>query len=282
MGKACRPRGHSLFDGPWEVQWSSDEFIQIFLSNADKEEAFPNIIANQIDSGSGSAYQPRGGSYYLKVNAAGNWRIKVVAIKNPETGEGPSGGHTLEEDMPGTGPWVATPSEQVEAPQPPIPPTQPQVSTPEANKNAALPPDWSDWEIKNSVAREQDWLVIRQPGEVAHPGESPCYLKQSYESDSSKMEMSLNRTGEPHIVTPFFRGIDGSVTFRVDDGESGVIDQFSKFWAITLPANLIPALKTGRTLTVEVTPVGEQRRAQSFSLLGFDAATKWLERRECQ
>jgi PAN domain len=127
-------------DGPWEVQWSSDEFIQIFLSKADKEEHFPNIIANQIESGSGSSYQPQGGSYYLKISAMGKWHIKVVTIKNPETGRGGSGGHTLDEKMPGTEPWVATPSEQVEAPQPPIPPAPPQVATPEANKNAALPP----------------------------------------------------------------------------------------------------------------------------------------------
>ena len=123
-------------DGPWEVQWSSDEFIQIFLSNADQEEAFPNIIANQIASGSGSAYQPRGGSYYLKVNAAGNWRIKVVAIKNPGTGGGGSGGHTLDEKMPGTGPGAAAPSEQAEAPQS-TPPSSPQIATPQ--QQAAAP-----------------------------------------------------------------------------------------------------------------------------------------------
>ena len=51
---------------------------------------------------------------------------------------------------------------------------------------------------------------------------------------------------------------------------------------IELPRDLVPALKAGRELTVRATPVGEQPRTQTFSLLGFTAASRWLEREVCQ
>ncbi len=51
-------------DGSWEVQWSSDDFIQIFLEKA--EGGLGDIVANQAETGSGSSYQPRGGSITLR------------------------------------------------------------------------------------------------------------------------------------------------------------------------------------------------------------------------
>ena len=121
-GKGMNTTRPFTVDGSWEVQWSSDDFIQIFLEKA--EGGLGDLVANEAETGSGSSYQPRGGSYYLKVNALGNWRIKVVAMKNPETGEGSSGGHTLDDNTPGTGPGLATPSEQVEVSQPPAAPIE--------------------------------------------------------------------------------------------------------------------------------------------------------------
>ena len=131
-GKGMNTTRPFTLDGPWEVQWSSDEFIQIFLSKADQDEVFPDVIANQIEAGSGSAYQPRGGSYYLKISAMGKWHIKVVAMKSPGEGRG-SDGHTWD-DRPGVRP------EQVVAPQPPIPPARPQNATPESREISELPP----------------------------------------------------------------------------------------------------------------------------------------------
>lgn len=142
----------------------------------------------------------------------------------------------------------------------------------------AIGADWSDWELENSVARERDWLVIKQPGEGF------CYLKQSYDSNTSKMEMTTGRSGVPAIVTPFFHGIRGNVTYQVDDQEPGVIpaSQIEHHNLVKLPRKLVPALKAGSVLTVRVTPIGEQPGTQTFSLLGFTAASDWLDPEVCQ
>lgn len=68
-----------VVDGAWEVQWSlSGQILQIMVH--DKGGRLVDIVANQQGDGSGSAYQPRGGSYYLAINALGSWRIRVVAV----------------------------------------------------------------------------------------------------------------------------------------------------------------------------------------------------------
>lgn len=138
--------------------------------------------------------------------------------------------------------------------------------------------DWSKWERDNAVAKERDWLVIRQPGEGF------CYLKQSYDRDTSKMEMTTGRSGIPALVTPFYRGITGSVIYQVDDREPGRIPapRIENAALIQLPKSIIPAMKSGRQLKVQVTPTGQAPTTQVFSLSGFTAASEWLEREECQ
>jgi hypothetical protein len=73
-GKNTRP--FTVKDG-WEIQWDAKgDIFQLFLytANGDME----GVPANQQGSGKGSSYQAKGGSYYLQVNAIGNWAIKVV------------------------------------------------------------------------------------------------------------------------------------------------------------------------------------------------------------
>lgn len=138
--------------------------------------------------------------------------------------------------------------------------------------------DWSQWELDNSVARERDWLVIRQPGEGF------CYLKQSHDNDPSKMEMIIKSGGTASIITPFFRGISGNVTYRVDNSEPGLISAaaIENASLIELPRNLLPKLEAGRKLHVSVAPKGGEPQTQIFSLLGLTAASQWLARDECQ
>ena len=138
--------------------------------------------------------------------------------------------------------------------------------------------DWTKWELENALSRERDWLVIRQPGE------GTCYIKQSYNQDSTKMEMMVGVSGTPAIITPFFRGISGGIEYWVDDREPRVItaSQIEHTAAIELPRDLVPALRAGTRLFVQVTPRGEGTRTQAFSLLGFTAAMRWLESDQCK
>lgn len=138
--------------------------------------------------------------------------------------------------------------------------------------------DWTKWELENALSKERDWLVIEQPGE------GTCYIKQSYNRDSTKMEMMVGDSGVPAIITPFFRGISGDIEYWVDDQEPRVItaSQIEHTAAIELPRDLVPALRAGTRLFVQVTPRGEGTRTQAFSLLGFTAAMRWLESDQCK
>lgn len=142
----------------------------------------------------------------------------------------------------------------------------------------ALTADWTHWELENSVAQERDWLVIRQPEEGF------CYLKQSYESDPSKMELNVGRNRVPALITPFFRGIQGQLIYQVDDREPRTLAaaDLDNALAISLSPDLFPEMLAGRQLTVRVIPVGEAPRTQTFSLIGFTNASRWLERDICQ
>jgi hypothetical protein len=98
------------------------------------------------------------------------------------------------------------------------------------------------------------------------------------------MQITTGRSGVPTVITPFFLGIRGSVTYQIDDREPGVIPAADIDGStIRLPRSLIPTMKAGRQLRVSVTPVGAAAaQTQVFSLLGFTAASKWLERDICQ
>jgi hypothetical protein len=71
----------------WEIQWdykpsglfANSGVFQLYLYG---EGNVPlDIVANQMQPGSGSAYRPKGGRYYLEVNALGSWEIRVVQVQ---------------------------------------------------------------------------------------------------------------------------------------------------------------------------------------------------------
>jgi hypothetical protein len=65
--------------GRWELQWDADgEFFQVYLKSAEGEML--GVLANQAGKGPGSAFYPKGGEYYLQINAIGDWRIRVVNV----------------------------------------------------------------------------------------------------------------------------------------------------------------------------------------------------------
>lgn len=61
----------------WEIQWDADgRIFQVYLQSEDGQMV--DILANQQGEGEGSSYSPKTGTYYLKINAMGNWKIKIV------------------------------------------------------------------------------------------------------------------------------------------------------------------------------------------------------------
>ena len=67
----------------WEIQWNTKAegfmMFQVYLYDGDGNLA--GVVANQTEPGKGSFYSPKKGSYYLNINAIGNWEIKIVAVK---------------------------------------------------------------------------------------------------------------------------------------------------------------------------------------------------------
>jgi len=65
----------------WEIQWEAHGMIfQVYLYSEDGQ--LVDVLANQQGEGKGSSYSPKTGSYYLEVNAMGNWEVKIVKVDN--------------------------------------------------------------------------------------------------------------------------------------------------------------------------------------------------------
>ena len=107
-----------------------------------------------------------------------------------------------------------------------------------------------------------------------------------HDDDLSKMELRIDRIdkGEPPlVVTPFYRGIEGVITYQVDENASRSFDASTlNFPAFELSIDIWPEMKKGNRLFVGVKPVNEGRRTQAFSLIGLTAASQWFENARCQ
>ncbi len=63
----------------WEIRWTvKDGDITIFL--ASPNEGLPQQAAGQDKPGSGSSYQPKGGTYFLRIVSTGDWTVTVVQL----------------------------------------------------------------------------------------------------------------------------------------------------------------------------------------------------------
>ena len=142
---------------------------------------------------------------------------------------------------------------------------------------SAVPPKWTDWEQANAVGKEGAWLVIRQPDEGF------CYIKQGYDGYSDKMDFLMKMDAIPHLTTPFFHGIQGDVSYRVDDGPVRIVpEEKANALGIELSPEVVPEMKRGNRLTVRVKPVGKPTLEQSFDLRGFTAASEFLGSAICR
>ncbi len=68
----------TTFAAPWELQWKSTGFLQIYLE--DLHGQMIEIIANQIQGGESKSYVARTGTFLLKFNAVGPWTAKAVTV----------------------------------------------------------------------------------------------------------------------------------------------------------------------------------------------------------
>ena len=66
-------------DARWEIRWqASGDIFQIYVF--EENGTINGVAANQQGAGSGQAFQPKGGSYYLQMNAIGAWTVTVVQL----------------------------------------------------------------------------------------------------------------------------------------------------------------------------------------------------------
>ena len=140
----------------------------------------------------------------------------------------------------------------------------------------AFAANWTDWELQHSVARKGDWLVIKQPNAGF------CYVKQSYADQPKKMEMSMKIDSVPFLPLPYFRGLDGDVSYWVDKGPVRIIHEKQAKNPLKLSTEVIGELKRGKTLFVRVKPVGQGTVEQQFSLTGFADAVAFLSKPICR
>lgn len=65
-------------DGPWELKWSSQSIMSIALRDVNGTHV--GHYMSTMSGGTGSAYQPKGGVFYLEATGAGSWTLEVIAI----------------------------------------------------------------------------------------------------------------------------------------------------------------------------------------------------------
>lgn len=66
-------------DDGWEIQWDfTGDILQIYIN--DDSGGLAGVAANEQGESNGSAYQARGGTYHLEMNAMGQWTVRVVEL----------------------------------------------------------------------------------------------------------------------------------------------------------------------------------------------------------
>lgn len=63
----------------WEIQWNAaGDIFQIYLY--DSNGNLVDIAANQMQPGEGSYYSPKTGTFYLEINAMGDWEVDIANV----------------------------------------------------------------------------------------------------------------------------------------------------------------------------------------------------------
>ncbi len=82
-GTGTRSTRPFTVNGPWEIQWNAYPaafgVVAFSMELYDADGNFVDGIANQAEVGPGSSYQPKAGTYYLKISAMGRWAVRIVS-----------------------------------------------------------------------------------------------------------------------------------------------------------------------------------------------------------
>ncbi len=70
-------------DKEWELQWTASGLFSIHLVTIGSDDTTGELIANQV-GGSSTSFVPRGGDYYLRIDATDQWSLRAVSV--PPTG----------------------------------------------------------------------------------------------------------------------------------------------------------------------------------------------------
>ncbi len=68
-------------DGPWELQWNSAKgYFAVTLHRLSGDGPKDDLLANGMEGGSSSSYQPNDGDFYLEIEALQPWSARVVSV----------------------------------------------------------------------------------------------------------------------------------------------------------------------------------------------------------
>lgn len=142
-------------------------------------------------------------------------------------------------------------------------------------ENAIAPsPTWGPWAKANSIAKKGAWRVIRQPLSRF------CYINQGHHDNTGFMELSMKKDKVPLIILPYFGGVTGNLTYRIDQGKLYRTKTGDN--PIKLPKNTVSEMLRGKVLVVKIKPKNSGAVIQKFDLTGFKYASQYLNKPACK
>ena len=83
-------------DGPWELQWNTAKgYFSAQLHRISGSGPKLALLANGMEPGSSSSYQPTGGDFYIEFGGMQPWSARVVSVPSPQGAE-----HSTEAEEP--------------------------------------------------------------------------------------------------------------------------------------------------------------------------------------
>jgi len=72
-------------EGPWELQWTAQKgYFSAILHRISGRGPEMAILANGMEGGSSSSYQPTGGEFYIEFGAMQSWNARAVSVPSTD------------------------------------------------------------------------------------------------------------------------------------------------------------------------------------------------------